>query len=198
MGDSQSNPTDPTNEEQVLLWGRLDNWQGDNLVVLPHDVAEYWLLRVPVLACTTWGEVRAAVSPEVYREVLDLAGYGSFEDYTEHLQISGSVPLPGVNDEAAAQYAEVSEGFPEDDQPFDASTDIPACADGDWPADPLYMMNQHLPEEVLDEFAETYATSFNGDFSMIPWDTAAAALARLTALGFTLREDDRVSQLAME
>ena len=161
-------------------------------------MVEYWLQRVPVLSCTTWGEVRAAVSPEVYREVLDLAGYGSFEDYIEHLQISGSVPLPGVTDEAAAQYAEVSDELPEDDQPFDASNDIPACADGDWPADPLYLMNRHLPDEVLDEFAETYTTSFNGDFSMIPWDSAEAVLARLVDLGFTLREDDRVSHLAME
>ena len=71
MTEASRIPTEPTSEEQVLLWGRLDNWQGDNLVVLPRDVVEYWLLRVPVLSCTTWGEVRAAVSPEVYREVLD-------------------------------------------------------------------------------------------------------------------------------
>ena len=60
-------------------------------------------------------------------------------------------------------------------------------------------MNRHLPDEVLDEFAETSTDrSFNGDFSMIPWDSADAVLARLVDLGFTLREDDRVSHLAME
>lgn len=198
MADSGSDPTEPSEDEVLLLWGRVDNWQGDNLVVLPSDVVEHWLQRVPVLSSTTWGEVRATVLPEVYREVLDLAGYGSFADYTEHLEITGSVPLPGVTDEAAAQFAEVSDELPKDDQPFDASSDIPACADGDWPADPLYLMNQHLPDEVLDEFAETYTTSFNGVFSMIPWDSADAALACLVELGFKLRKDDRLSQLAMQ
>jgi hypothetical protein len=62
----------------------------------------------------------------------------------------------------------------------------------------MYLMNEELPAEVLREFAETYSTNFNGDFSTIPWDRAQAALARLTGLGFQLREDQRVGDLIRE
>ena len=166
--------------------------------MLPADTVEYWLARMPVLDCRTWGQLRATVTPEVYREVLGLAGYGDFADYTEHLAITGTAPLPGVVDEAARQFAEVPDDPPGDDEPFEATDDLPACADGDWPPSPMYLMNQELPGEVLKEFAETYSTNFNGDFSTIPSEQADNALARLTELGFPLREDPRVGDLIRE
>jgi len=185
-------------DERLLLWAQVGTWDGEALIVLPADTVEYWLARMPVLDCRTWGQLRATVTPEVYREVLGLAGYGDFADYTEHLAVTGTAPLPGVVDEAARQFAEVPDEPPGDEEPFEATDDLPACADGDWPPSPMYLMNEELPAEVLREFAETYSTNFNGDFSTIPWDRAQAALARLTGLGFQLREDQRVGDLIRE
>jgi hypothetical protein len=184
--------------ECLLLWAQVGTWDGDALVVLPADTVEYWLARMPVLECRTWGQLRATVTPEVYREVLGLAGHGELAEYLQHLAITGTAPLPGVVQEATRQYAAVPDEPPGDDQPFEATDDLPACADGDWPPSPMYLMNQELPGEVLKEFAETYSTNFNGDFSTIPWDQADNALARLTELGFPLREDPRVGDLIRE
>jgi hypothetical protein len=138
------------------------------------------------------------VTEEVYREVLDLAGYGDFAAYTEHLAITGTAPLPGGADEAARQFDEVPDAPPGDDEPFDAANDLPACADGDWPPSPEYLMNQELPDEVLDEFADTYTTNFNGDFSTIPAERADQVLAQLAQLGYVLREEPRLGDLVRQ
>lgn len=60
------------------------------------------------------------------------------------------------------------------------------------------MMNAELPGEVLDEFADTYSTTFNGDYSTIPAEMAAPALARLVELGYSVHEDPRVLDLFRE
>jgi hypothetical protein len=51
---------------------------------------------------------------------------------------------------------------------------------------------------MLTSSPETYSTNFNGDFSTIPSEKADNALARLTELGFPLRENPRVGDLIRE
>lgn len=106
------------------------------MVVLPEPTVAYWSELMVVLGCRTWGDLRSHLSPEVYREVLELAGYGQFAAYAAHLAITGTAPLPGVEEEVRRQYEDVPDNPPDHDSPFDAYSDLPAVADGDWPADP--------------------------------------------------------------
>ncbi|MBK7779588.1 MAG: hypothetical protein IPJ58_02130 [Ardenticatenia bacterium] len=156
------------------------------LAVLPQSEYIHWSKRFAVLGASTWGELRTGVDSEVFAEVLGLAGYGDFEEYAAHLEITGAVPLPGVTEAALEDYGEVGEDLPTDDAPFNAYDDLPACADGDWPPSLFYLMSGTLPEAVLDAFADRTMTLFNGEAARIPEEVSDDALAALRGLGFQL------------
>jgi len=163
------------------------------LYVMRRESAEYWSKRAAVLDCGVWDDV-ADLGDEILEEVLGLAGYGSLEDYTRHLAITGAVPLPGVEVMAAADYdPDAWPPLPEDE--FDPHS-LPAVADGDWPPHIAWIVHEDLPAEIRDEFAECYETSFNGAYATIEPDKRDGVIAALEAAGFTVAEDPTIGLLA--
>lgn len=168
------------------------------LLVIPESVLDEWLPMIGVLKCSSWGEVKA-LGPAVYEEVLGIAGHEEFSDYIANVAITGEAPglMPGPD--TLEQFAALQEaGIPQDDDSFDAFSDIPMAADGDWPPSVHLMMAEQLPDEVLHEFASWVRTTFNGAFAHIPLIHRDEVLAKLQALGHTPRRDDRVLDLVWE
>lgn len=171
-----------------LVWSIVTPALGGDplLVVLPRDLVDHWMDRLAVLDCTTWGELRATATPEVLDEILGLCGYGTYEQYTANLDITGLAPLPGADALAAEAYARAGDP-PADDAPF-SPNDIPAYCDGDWPPSVGYLTATVLPDELLDQFAERGMTAFNGPLAEIPATNAEAVLAAFAEHGFELTE----------
>ncbi|MFN2250673.1 MAG: hypothetical protein ACK2UL_02040 [Anaerolineae bacterium] len=178
-----------------MLWAVVTQlWDDDEvLVVLPREAFEHWHPRVEALECSTWGELRREVPREVYEEICDLCGYGTFEAYTQHLDITGMVPLPGAHQMAAERY-DPDATPPADDEPF-RPDNIGAYADGDWPPAAAFLMYETLPDDILDEYAETWMTVFNGAYAKISVEHRRAVLDDLAALGYALTEEPRLHDL---
>jgi len=155
------------------------------LVFLPREVAEEQAALVDLLSCDTWGELRAKATPEQFEEILGLAGYGTFEEYTRYLAVGR--PVPGAYEDAAEGFLDEDKEFPEDDD-FFLLDEIGAYGDGDWPPDPCYLMAEHLPSEIVEEFGEYYETIFNGTYARLDPRSEEIAAA-LQAMGDTCVED---------
>ena len=192
----ETEPVSPSPPAPELVWAVVTQQWDDKrrLVVLPRETFEHWMERVPVLHCSTWGELRETVSIEVYLEVCGLCGYGSFEEYTRHLEITGTAPLPGAAEVAAASYDPDAEA-PGDDAGFEAQRDIGACADGDWPPSVAWLMNEELPAEIVETYATVGMTVFNGAQAEIPARHRKAVLRDLEALGYRLVEEPGLGDL---
>jgi hypothetical protein len=156
------------------------------LVILPREVAKEQASLVDLIECGTWGELRRQATPEQFEEILGLAGYGSFEDYTKYLAVGRLVPRAELA--AAVSFLEEDKEWPDDEDLFEVRR-IGAYSDGDWPPDPLYLMDQYLPREIIDEFGDEYETVFNGTFVRFDVDDREAILAALCALSHTCTEE---------
>ena len=178
-----------------FVWaiGRSPSAGYDVIYVMRPSSAEYWLKRAGVLDCGTWGEV-AELGDDILEEVLGLAGFGSLEEYTQHLAITGAVPLPGVEELAEDEYYP-QEWPPLPDDEFDPRS-IPAVCDGDWPPQIASIVHDDLPAEIREEFAESYETSYNGTYSMIDASHRNKVIAALEAAGYTVSEDPAIDSLA--
>ena len=186
----------PAPKAPDFVWAVVElGWDGERtFVVVRRSTFEHWMERLPVLGCRTWGELRRTVTPEVFDEVCELCGYGSFGGYTRHLAITGAVPLPGVRDQAVASYDPEAE-IPDDDAAFDVERDVGAYGDGDWPPAVAYLMNEDLPQEILDAYAEVTMTVLNGAYAEIPVKHRRAVLRELAALGYAVAEEKRLEEL---
>jgi hypothetical protein len=177
------------------IWIDGNGSDESELIVLPSEVVEEWHSLVAVLDCGTWAEVKA-LGPDVYREVLDLAGHGDYADFIRGFDVAGEAPAMSPPPEALAEYLRLSdEGIPADDEPFEAFNDIPAVADGDWPPNVHLLMANLLPSEVLAHYATIRQTVLNGDFAHIALTDKGAVLQLLEQLGHTHSMDDRVLDL---
>ena len=165
----------------------------DLFYVMRPSSADYWLKRAEVLDCGTWGEV-AELGDDILEEVLGLAGFGSLEEYTQHLAITGAVPLPGVEQLAEDDY-DPEEWPPLPDDDFDPRS-IPAVSDGDWPPHIASIVHDDLPAEIREEFAESYETSYNGTYSMIDASHRDKVISALEAAGYTVSENPAIDSLA--
>jgi hypothetical protein len=178
-----------------FVWaiGRSPSAGYDLLYVMRPSSADYWLKRSDVLDCGTWGEV-AELGDDILEEVLGLAGFGGLEEYTQHLAITGAVPLPGVEEIADDDYdPEAWPPLPDDE--FDPRS-IPAVCDGDWPPQIASIVHDDLPAEIREEFAESYETSYNGTYSMIDASLRDKVIAALEAAGHTVSENPAIDSLA--
>ncbi len=193
--DTEVDDDDAESELPVLVWSvARPAWdQEDLLIVLPRKTFEHWMERLKVFSCSTWGELRQSVTREVYEEVCELCGYGSFEGFTQHLAIKGAAPLAGVYERAAADY-DPDEVPPADGEPFSIA-EIGAFSDGDWPPAVPYLMSEELPPEILDDYAERAMTTLNGEYATISADQKEAVLRDLSAAGYRLFEEPRLSTL---
>lgn len=185
----------PTAEGSDFVWtiGMSPGFGTELFYVMRRESAEYWLRRAAVLDCGVWDEV-ADLGDDILDEVLGLAGYGGIEEYTRHLEITGAVPLPGVEDIAAASY-DPDATPPEPFDEFDPRS-LPAVCDGDWPPHIAWIVHEDLPSEIRDEVAECYETSFNGAHAMIEPDRRDEVIAALEAAGFTVAEYPSIGELA--
>ena len=128
----------------------------DYFFVLPRDYVEDVADVMRIMnSCKTWGEVRRAASLERYKEILGVAGYGSLEEYVEHIFVGR--PIPGALEAAAREWEEQNwvSGIPADDDPFDPM-EIDAYHCGDYP--PIFesLQNSCLPQDLLDEFGGAF------------------------------------------
>jgi len=155
------------------------------LFILPSDVIDHWLPRMAVLECTSWGQVKA-LGPEIYEEVLGIAGYGDYADYIRGFDVAGVAPLLTPPPEALAEYLRLSgEEPPADDDPFSAFDAMPMVADGDWPQSFHVLMAEELPPEIIERFATIQQTVFNGDFAHIELVHKDAVFEVLEQMGHT-------------
>lgn len=179
-----------------FVWtiGRSPGLGYDLFYVMRRSSADHWLKRADVLDCGSWWEV-AELGDDILEEVLGLAGFGSLEEYTQHLAITGAVPLPGVEVLAAAKFDPDAElPLPEDE--FDPRS-LPAVCDGDWPPHIDSIVHDDLPAEIRQAFAETYETSYNGTYAYIETPHRDAVIAALEAAGHTVVEDPSIHELAL-
>ena len=172
------------------VWGVLGStWTGQpEFVMLTRESAE----RVSeilglFMECNTWGDLRREAPPDVYAEILGLAGYGDFAEYAAHLLIGN--PVPGALEDAVASF-DPDARPPDDDDVFDASSQIGAFGDGDYPPDPRYLMNLEIPADLIEEHGETYETIFNGVYARFPAEAAEAIVPAMEARGHTCTRDD--------
>ena len=159
-------------------WGYATD--GDDLYLLPVPVIEQLARLEEVTSCTTWGDV-AELGDDILEKVLGLAGYGTLEEYTAHLAITGSVPLPGAVEMAAADF-DPDAAVPSPEDEFDIES-IPAYCDGDFPPDPRLLMSQYVPDSLIRDFGREYTTIFNGDFAVLESARQEDILTRCATLG---------------
>lgn len=169
----------------------------DYFFVLPRDYVEDVADVMRIMnSCKTWGEVRQAASLERYKEILGVAGYGSLDEYVEHIHVGR--PIPGALEAAARDWEEkhYEDGLPADDDPFDPM-EIDAYHSGDYP--PIFerLQNSCLPEDLLQEYGERYETSINGTFATIPPDKGPAVVAELERRGHRCVEETDLFQRSM-
>lgn len=169
----------------------------DYFFVLPRpdaeDVAD--IMRI-MNSCQTWGEVRRAASLERYKEILGVAGYGSLEEYVEHIFVGR--PIPGALEAAAREWEEKNweRGLPADDDPFDPM-EIDAYHSGDYPPTFEFLQNICLPEDLLREFGERYETSINGTFATIPPEKGPEVVVELEGRGHPCVEETDLFRRSM-
>ena len=173
----------------------LDGTEESELLIVPDEVMEFWLPRVDVVGCTTWGQVNA-LGPAVYQEVLRMAGFGEFADFIANFATSEQLPGAKPGSEALAEWiSRHDSGFPIDGQSFDALFDIPIVAEGEWPPRVHSLIAETVPDAVLNEFADWSLSSGNRDLARIPLEHKDAVLHKLEQLGHTHRFDSRVRKL---
>jgi hypothetical protein len=169
----------------------------DYFFVLPRPDAEEVadIMRV-MNSCKTWGEVRRAASLDRYKEILGVAGYGSLEEYVEHIFVGR--PIPGALQAAAQDWEEKNweNGLPADDDPFDPM-EIDSYHSGDYPPTFECLQNSCLPQDLLAEFAERFETSINGTFATIPPDKGPQVVAELERRGHRCVEETDLFRRSM-
>jgi len=170
-------------DEIEKKWGYASNHSW--FVILPESVIDQIAPLYDLKDCRTWGDV-ADQGDEIMELVLGLAGYGSFEEYTAHLSITGAVPLPGAEGIMAENYDPDVE-VPGPDDPFEMDR-IPACADGDFPPSPFLLMSEYVPYEVRSQYGDGYSTTSNGYFTQFDVDAENDVLAWFVNAGFTVEE----------
>jgi hypothetical protein len=170
--------------------------QDREFLVLPRRVAEQQARWVQVLSSGTWGDVRASATEDEYTEILERAGYGSFEGFVQHL--STGRPIPGSLGEAKDSFDDVDwETLPTDDQPFAPFDDIPSVADGDFPPSVHFLMNQLLPSEIVEKYGERYETILNGTFARFAPEVARDLVKDMRDRGFDLEENTQLLTAVM-
>ena len=147
-----------------------------------EKLAELWKL----MASTTWRELRKAAGEELYVEFLELAGYGSFDGYAQHLTVGQ--PVPGAIELAAAKYAGKSDEAPTDSDSF-APQDLAGYEDGDFPPALHYVMHKSLPLEIMRTHGEIYETIYNGTYVRFEPDVAPAVVQAIKKLGHEVVEE---------
>lgn len=158
-----------------------------------EDVAD--IMRI-MQSCTTWGEVREAASLERYQEILGRAGYGSLDEYVEHIFVGR--PIPGALEAAARRWEEENweNGLPADDDPFDPN-DIDSYSCGDYPPMFELIQNDSLPADLINRLGNRYETTINGTFASFPVEVGSEVIADLESRGHLCVEEKDLIQGAM-
>jgi hypothetical protein len=153
--------------ERVLYYTHVPH---DTYVVFaPPDRALYVdQLHRAITESKTWGEFRQRLPAGEYQKL--------FAD-----QFSSDPDIIAEDEEA---------GEPADIESF-SSEFVPGYCDGDYPPWLAQEQHQHLPAEVLEEFAEQEFSVVNGPFWRLDSAKAELIVSRLTSLGYRAeRRDD--------
>jgi hypothetical protein len=186
---------DPVEQEadpEELVYGTVTGLDGVECFLINRRAdAEYAAEIMEVIgSCSTWGEVRELASLDLYDELLSRCGYGTLDDYLQHLKIG--VPIPGAFDVGAEAFDELGHTeFPDDDDAFDAMG-ISGYQDGDFPPAPDWLQEQLLPRSLAAEYGRAFETVFNGTYLELPPESGSAIVAAMEALGYRCVEDPRL------
>jgi hypothetical protein len=128
--------------------------------------------------------IGAIAEAQTYGEFRRLLPDGEWETVVERL------PVPEAWEDAdAVWYDDPAFDW---NTPFDATLVAGYC-EGDYPAWAQAEMDSVLPEELLDKYATSASSVHNGPYWHIPHESAAALIADLRALGYSV--DDGVNYL---
>lgn len=158
-----------------------------HFVILPESVINEIAPLHDLKGCATWGAV-ADLGQDVLDLVLELTGYGSFEEYTAHLNITGAVPVPGAEGIMAENYDPDAEA-PSRDDPFEMDQ-IPSFGDGDFPPNPFILMTENVPDDVRSLYGDGYETIFNGYITEFDVKSEQDVLAWFVKEGFTVEPSE--------
>ncbi len=137
----------------------------ESLIFVPKDFAEHQATLIDGLASSrTWGEVKANLPRDIYKEVLAHHGYGT-ED--------GGEPEPQA------------------EKPFNIRH-VPGVGDGDWPTWLLAYQLEWVPPYILSEFSKWGTSILNGD--AVDFDPAdeRKIVRAFRKLGYTCVRDDNL------
>ena len=124
---------------------------------------------------------------ELYDDLLGRCGYGTLDDYLQHLAIGR--PVPGAVEYGTEAFDELAHsGLPDDDEPFD-ELHISGYQDGDFPPAPDYLQDQLLPDDLADEWGHKMETIFNGTYLKLPPESQQPIVSAMEKLGYTCVED---------
>lgn len=171
------------------VYGILDlPWEseGEQLLIMPRSEAEKLAKLWKLMASTTWGELRKEAGEELYEEFLEMAGYGSFDGYAQHLMVGQ--PVPGALESALRAYTAGDDEPPADSDPF-APQSLAGYGDGDFPPDLHYVMHESLPPEIMRAYGEIYETVFNGTYVRFKPDVAPAVVQAIKESGHEVIEE---------
>jgi len=159
------NATRPTTDAGELFYTNVPHME--SLVFAPPKVAEYNSAIHHALEATTWGEFKALIPPEEYKQLLERVRAGELDRY---------------NDEGE---------LPSDDDPFDPDLWFPGFSDGDYPSWLQARQAEWLLEPILKRFAEHKTSVLNGDFWIIDPVCEKDMVEELRREGFRVtRRDD--------
>ncbi len=130
---------------------------------------------------STWGELKARVSEERYKEAVDAWAANQLDCLT---------------DEGGAEDNEPGVTPPDPDDAFDAE-ELPGYAEGDWPEFAPTMMDKWLDEEIIEEYGGYVRPLMNADYPVIDFDNEERVVSLLEARGHVCTRDDDVIWKAM-
>jgi hypothetical protein len=170
--------------DRRIVYG-VPPWQYERAIFLPVTIAQQLAHVGRVLHSSSWGEVRRKAAPDLFVQLLALAGFGDFAAAAPHDDddLSQAAFL-----ESLRAVVDTQGGYlPEDDWPFDP-TAIRAFVDGDWPPATARLMVEFLPQEVvaLGELDGAASSEPTVHFAVQRVDLV---LARLGELGYECLQD---------
>lgn len=188
-----------------LLWTIIEPYWASEpmLMIVERSSYAYWDPRTDALECATWSEIESDHPEDVYFDMCEAAGFSGMAAYAEVLRAVDALWASVADDEDfdEDELSEAIDALYEDaDLPIPSDTfdrhQFGPHGDGDWPPHPGALMHQDLPEEIIERFAETTETIFNGTYAFINASRRAEVLAALQESGLRVLEEPGLGGIA--
>lgn len=163
-----------------------------HLYLLPEAALTELSEMYDVVFCGSWLEV-SMLGEERLSDALGRAGYGDYEQYCAYLA-EASIGLE--EGELMAELDDPDCGWPSPDDEFDVQK-ISSYADGDWPPDLRSLMMDYLPVKIIENYGDSYTTTFSGDFVVFDAKDTARILAACRRMGLRMTKSKELEHIAL-